>query len=398
MRFQLWTANKYEAAAKARAIYQSLVANGWDQTLGRFKKAKAPRKIDVTIGEFLAELRTLHASRARTIEGYGRALRTIAAAIAGLPRGGRGGSAENHRAWREQVDALKLSLLTPSRLQKWREAFLVRDSGNDPVKQRAARVSANSFMKQARSLFSAKYLERLDTLLLPEPLPFAGVKFERRSMPKYQSNFDVMELVRTAARELAASEPKQFKVFVLAVMAGLRRGEIDKLEWARFNWAAGTINVSPTEFFRTKSEDSIRSVWIPPEMLEIFRGFHARALSRFVIESDVRPATDEHYNNHYRCETTFSKLIAWLRNHGVGSKKPLHALRKEFGSLIAARYGIYAAKEMLGHADITTTAAHYLEVKEKPMIGLGHLLPAPAQNAISFVKEKRKKLRRPVGA
>jgi hypothetical protein len=38
--------------------------------------------------------------------------------------------------------------------------------------------------------------------------------------------------------------------------------------------------------------------------------------------------------------------------------KPLQAVGKEFGSLIAARFGIYAAKEMLGHADITTTAAH----------------------------------------
>jgi hypothetical protein len=38
--------------------------------------------------------------------------------------------------------------------------------------------------------------------------------------------------------ELAAGEPECFKAFVLAVMAGLRRNEIDKLEWARFNWSA----------------------------------------------------------------------------------------------------------------------------------------------------------------
>ena len=54
-RFQLGTASKYEAAAKARTIYQSLAANGWEATLNRFKKATAPQKIDVTIGEFLNE-------------------------------------------------------------------------------------------------------------------------------------------------------------------------------------------------------------------------------------------------------------------------------------------------------------------------------------------------------
>ena len=391
-RFQLWTANKYEAAAKARTIYQSLVVNGWDQTLGRFKAAKAPKKSDVTIAEFLSELRTLHASRVKTIENYAGSLRTIAAWLARLPAGGRGGNPENHRIWREHVDSEKLSILTPSKIQKWRENFLLR-AGNDPVKQRAARVSVNSFLREARSLFSPKYLERLENISLPDPLPFTGIKLEKRSMPRYQSNFDVLELVRAASEELAESRPEEFKAFVLAVMAGLRRNEIDKLEWSRFNWTAGTINVTPTEFFRTKSEESARSVWIPPEMLEIFRSYHTKATRPFVIESDVPPVTDKHYD-HYRAQATFDKLIAWLRGHGVDGEKPLHVLRKEFGSLIAARFGIYAAKEMLGHADITTTAAHYLEAKERPMIGLGHLLPAPAQNEVPFVKEKRKKLRR----
>jgi hypothetical protein len=35
---------------------------------------------------------------------------------------------------------------------------------------------------------------------------------------------------------------------------------------------------------------------------------------------------------------------------------------------------------MLGHADITTTAAHYLETKKKPLVELGHLLPGLMEN------------------
>jgi cobalamin biosynthesis protein CbiG len=38
---------------------------------------------------------------------------------------------------------------------------------------------------------------------------------------------------------------------------------------------------------------------------------------------------------------------------------------------------------MLGHADIATTAAHYLEAKEKPIIGLGNFLKIP-ENVISI--------------
>jgi integrase len=314
-RFQLGTANKYEAAAKARKIYQSLVANGWDETLTEFKAAKAPRKIDVTIGEFLAELKSLHASKAKTLENYAGSLRRIAAWVAGIPSGGRGGNADSHCLWREKVDELKLGILSRLKIQKWKESFLSR-AGTDPLKQRAARVSVNSFLREARSLFSPKYLEGLETICLPAPLPFTGIKLEKRSMPRYQSTFDVLELVRAASDELATSEPEQFKAFVLAVMAGLRRNEIDKLEWNRFNWSAGTINITPTEFFRTKSDDSTRGVWIPPEMLEVFQGYHAKAQSRFVIESDVDPIVGKSWD-HYRCQAIFDKLIAWLRDRGV---------------------------------------------------------------------------------
>ena len=190
-------------------------------------------------------------------------------------------------------------------------------------------------------------------------------------MPRYQSGFDVLELIRAAGSKLATSQPEQFKVFVLAVMGGLRRNEIDKLEWRHVDWAAGRIHIGPTQFLQTKSDDSTRSIWIPPQMLEAFRSYRARATGRFVIESTVHPIIGRHYS-HYRCQDTFKKLIAWLRAQGVDGGKPLHTLRKEFGSLIAQQFGIYAAKEVLGHADIATTAAHYLEAKVKPVINLGH--------------------------
>ena len=127
-------------------------------------------------------------------------------------------------------------------------------------------------------------------------------------------------------------------------------------------------------------------------MLEAFRGYQARhgpVRDRVVRASDYR-----HALRPLPLPGAFKKLIAWLRAKGVDGEKPLHTLRKEFGSLIAQQFGIYAAKEILGHADIATTAGHYLEVKVKPMSGLGHLLPPAAQNVIPFAKEEKpKKLR-----
>jgi integrase len=75
-----------------------------------------------------------------------------------------------------------------------------------------------------------------------------------------------------------------------------------------------------------------------------------------------------------RCTSIFESLIAWLRAKGVTTKTPLHTLRKEFGSRVAAEHGIYAASRLLRHADITTTAQYYLDKKKRVTSGLGGLL------------------------
>jgi integrase len=104
-------------------------------------------------------------------------------------------------------------------------------------------------------------------------------------------------------------------------------------------------------------------VLVDPELLEIFRGYYARAKGEFVIESDCEPDPAAPYD-HYRCHRDMD-LIAWLREHGVVSRTPLHTVRKEYGSQIHARYGLTAAQEMLRHADVAVTAAHYVENKQR---------------------------------
>jgi integrase len=382
-KFMLATDNRYEAAQKARSIYRRLVAVGWEQTLTEFKPAKAakPGRCNLTLGEFLEALRQLHTSRAKTIESYAVALRKIAADLSGIESGGRGGDPENHRQWRKKVETIPLAFLTPERIQTWKEQFLVR-AGTDPVKQRKARVSVTSFLRRARSLFSPRMIERLESIILPDPLPFAGIRLEKRSMPRYQSTFDALRLVKAAQDELAIDEPEQYKVLVLAVMAGLRRNEIDKLEWSAFQWHSGKISIAATEFFHPKSDDSIRDIPLPPEMVELFQQYRTIANSSFVIESSVAPDMSKLYN-HYRCGAVFGRLIAWLRSKGVETWNPLHTLRKEYGSLITASHGVHAASQLLGHADISTTVQHYVETKGRATVDLGPLLKVP-NNTVTF--------------
>ena len=58
-------------------------------------------------------------------------------------------------------------------------------------------------------------------------------------------------------------------------------------------------------------------------------------------------------------------MHAWLKSHGVLQQKAVHALRKESGSLVATSYGIEATRQHLGHRDICTTSAHYVEKRRR---------------------------------
>src|SRR6266853_2581013 len=89
--FPLGTPNKTAAAAKARDIYLSLMATGWEITLRRFKASSAvPKRVASNggrVGDFLAELKEKSDAKPKTLEGYAAALRKIVADVLGQGHG-----------------------------------------------------------------------------------------------------------------------------------------------------------------------------------------------------------------------------------------------------------------------------------------------------------------------
>src|SRR5437016_12196633 len=94
--------------------------------------------------------------------------------------------------------------------------------------------------------------------------------------------------------------------------------------------------------------------------MEILRGFHARASGPFVIEAPGRPAKRVDWQ-YYRCDAIFDSLTAWLRVQGVKAQRPLHTLRKEFGSLVCQAHGIHAASKALRHGSLSVSSQFYVE-------------------------------------
>jgi integrase len=376
MAFTLSTGNKDAAAKRAAAIYGELVAHGIEATLAR-RRAHRPEGEDVaTIGEYLSAAQSVMAVRPVSFAAYAANLRRIAGDILNL-RAIQRTKTRQKRATRQAIENAPVSILTAEAVQAWRLAFVAR-AGVNGTKARSARISSNSMIRLARSLFAPKVLKFLGALRLPDPLPFRGVEFFPRESMRYTSRIDAGVLMRQAREELAESDPESFLVMLLALAAGLRRGEIDRLLWRNVDFARGRIIVEESEHGQLKSADSRGTVDIDPRTVEILRGFQAKAQEQFVIEAKraIAGEASRAWGKRYRCLRVFDSVNRWLRAHGIEGHKALHTLRKEAGAIVATRDGIFAASQFLRHRDIAITASVYADKKTRTVIDMGALLDA----------------------
>ena len=247
------------------------------------------------------------------------------------------------------------------------------------MKLQQLRTSANYFCRQAKALFGRKVLKKIKGI---DQSPFSEAESRSASM-RYRSNIDFEKLLVAASAELQVSgKREEFKVFLLAACAGLRRSEIDLLPWKAINFDENFVRIEATEFFEGKSHQSYEDVHLDSQVTSMFRAWHAQARGRFVVESAVPPRIGATYS-HYRCQNVFDSLISWLHSHGIKSRTPLHDLRREYGSYLTKTFGIYTASRALRHSSVQVTEQFYTSQKERVSLGLGHLL-AKSDNVLEL--------------
>ena len=390
--FSTRTGNREAAAKIAAGIYLDLLKDGPDGALAKHRpEAKVAKDRTATVGEWIEGARAVSDAKPSTFNGYAQCLRQVAGDLLAVKRtkkrfGPKKGGAARFRA---EVDAASLDIFTPAAVQQWRLAYVKK--AKNPAQERSRMTTSNSTVRQARSLFSGKIVRFLTDLRLPDPPPFAGVQFYPRQSAKYFSRIDPKALLQKAQAELAEADPPAFLAMLLALSAGLRRGEIDSLTWRQVDFDRQLVRIEPTDKAGLKTSDSRAEVAIDSRIVAILRGYFAKVKrpEAFVIDAGGDPAGDATWR-HYRADAVFVRLTEWLRANGVEARKPLHELRKELGALVTAEHGIYAASRVLRHSNVATTAAHYTDLKTRPVVEVGAWLdegadiipmPAPEQPA-----------------
>lgn len=420
--FNLGTNDRGEAARKARDRFVFLEANGWGPTLAKYKPRATPKVAVPTVGQVIAEAERVALVSRRTFATYAQSLRAIAAGVADVvppvrlmvvrrrtdgkqgnpvtagapvevierkvPASGSYRTAE-FKKWRSAVDAVPITKLTAEAVGRWRASKI--NAALDPLARERAKITADSVIRSAKAVFGKRILPSLRaTLTIPDPLPLAGIPVGKSSR-RFKPEVDARLLFAVAKAELADKHPEQFKALALALLAGLRKAEIDCLTWKQVDLEAGEIRIETTEHFRPKSTESARTVPLSPAAIEIVRTFKSGAENdpTFVLRGAAKARPNERYEV-YRADVsphrTWTKLAAWLRTKGIRSEKPTHSLRKLAGSLIHETHGIEAARDFLGHADIATTAGSYLAPR-RATVDLAEEKPSPFAGQKSEPKE-----------
>ena len=353
--------NKQTAAERAAAIYATAKDDGWDAAVSAFgtrRKPTPPPPASATVGAVLRiiEERGTHLRQSTKIRIYS-ALRVISASAAGIEEYDTRATNAAKSARRDAIDRVPLEAVTPDLIRRWQREFIAGtdDDLHLACKKRSSDGTVSAFSRAWTAALAPHYA---DAGLTMPPNPAKSVRLFRLKTPRYRSDVDVGALVRDAKDQLSVDG---YRTLVLALQFGLRRAEMDRLQWQHVDLVTGQLSVEGTEAGATKTGASARVLDVSPGMIAVLAEWKEGAIGDYVVAplAALRPKRW----SSYRADVAFEEVLGWLRGRGWDSAQPLHQLRKEFGSMVSMNFGVFEASEALGHSDVRVTAALYVSAK-----------------------------------
>jgi integrase len=186
--------------------------------------------------------------------------------------------------------------------------------------------------------------------------PVHGAKMPERSLKRPHRFLSLDE----ARRLIAASEEPVRTIVLLAVMTGLRIGEILALRWGRINFAAGTLRVEETcykgKFGTPKTRASRREVPLSPSVVQALQAHRMRCAC---AADDALVFATQHGTPLASNNLRKRHLHPASQRAGLGSID-WHSLRHTHGTLLHEQgTPLRVAQAQLGHSHMTTTLHVY---------------------------------------
>ena len=226
--------------------------------------------------------------------------------------------------------------------------FALRLKGKEGVERNRASITANSVVRNTRSLFSSRMLDTYPKL------PKCVQEFRKAKMlpakdPQYTvaDKGALMRRLIERVEVLKMEDLEAYKVFWLALYCGLRRAEIAAARW---DWITEHgLLVQPYGNFETKNGQS-RLVPLSEDQLKWLNGL--RRYRKTIV--DAPPES--------RKRLIPERLGRVMREVGFAGSKTIHELRKYYGANVATQQGLFAAQKYLGHQSPTVTSQYYADL------------------------------------
>lgn len=249
------------------------------------------------------------------------------------------------------LEKLSTSSLTDAQVRKFLRNYIkVQSVRTKNSTEDARKRSANSILRQARSVFStgARSLYRDNGLLLPDLRAWLDEPgYPRVTKDDYNPPDD--SLIAKTFAEFTAFKNTDLNAYIaicLACGAGLRKGEIARVRRNSFVTRDGIVYVTGIP----QKKGGLLDV-------PILEDWYQR------IVAVIPPgATDDYLLTGHeteRSEWTFRRIAEWMRALGWKTQKAIHEFRAYVGSKVADEHGIGAASQFLRHADPSITKRAY---------------------------------------